>query len=107
MEAGAHLWLLSKPISAEVSKENVALKVEREGEIVDLKCKLLVGADGAHSWTRRYFKLGRPKEMMIGFQADVSGLEGKPNWLEMYTGRDIAPGLFAWVIPIVETILIA
>ena len=25
--------------------------------------------------------------------------EGKPNWLEMYTGRDIAPGLFAWVIP--------
>ena len=99
MEAGAHLWLLSKPIGAEVSKENVALKVEREGEIVDLKCKLLVGADGAHSWTRRYFKLGRPKEMMIGFQADVSGLEGKPNWLEMYTGRDIAPGLFAWVIP--------
>ena len=53
-----------KTIGAEVSKENVALKVEREGEIVDPKCKLLVGADGAHSWTRRYFKLGRPKEMM-------------------------------------------
>ena len=99
MEAGAHLWLISKPISAEVSKNGVTLKVEREGEVVELKCKLLVGADGAHSWTRRYFKLGRPKEMMIGFQADVSGLEGKPNWLEMYTGRDIAPGLFAWVIP--------
>ena len=43
--------------------------------------------------------MGRPKEMMIGFQTDVSGLSGKDNWLEMYTGRDIAPGLFAWVIP--------
>ena len=53
----------------------------------------------AHSWTRRYFKMGKPKEMMIGFQADVSGLSGKDNWLEMYTGKDIAPGLFAWVIP--------
>ena len=71
-----------------------SIKIEREGEIVDLKCNLLIGADGAHSWTRRYFKMGRPKEMMIGFQADVSGLSGKDNWLEMYTGRDIAPGLF-------------
>ena len=39
--------------------------------------------------------------MMIGFQADVTGLTGKDNWLEMYTGRDIAPGFFAWVIPTV------
>tara|TARA_X000001036_G_C20598768_1_gene774040 strand:- start:24 stop:1223 length:1200 start_codon:yes stop_codon:yes gene_type:complete len=99
MNAGAHLWLLSKPIEANVSNECVEMKIEREGEIIDLKCDLLIGADGAHSWTRRYFKLGRPKEMMIGFQADVSGLTGKDNWLEMYTGRDVAPGFFAWVIP--------
>ncbi len=30
--------------------------------------------------------------MMIGFQTDVQGLSGKDNWLEMYTGSDIAPG---------------
>ena len=99
MEAGAHLWLMSKPIEAEVREDRVELKIEREGEIIDIQCDLLIGADGAHSWTRRHFKMGRPKEMMIGFQADVSGLSGKDNWLEMYTGRDIAPGLFAWVIP--------
>tara|TARA_B100001094_G_scaffold333033_1_gene408026 strand:- start:2331 stop:3530 length:1200 start_codon:yes stop_codon:yes gene_type:complete len=99
MSAGADLWLLSKPIDANVSKDCVDIKIEREGEIIDIKCDLLIGADGAHSWTRRYFKLGRPKEMMIGFQADVSGLIGKDNWLEMYTGKDVAPGFFAWVIP--------
>jgi len=99
MKAGAHLWLLSKPIEAITNSDGVQLKIEREGEIIEVNCDLLIGADGAHSWTRRHFKLGRPKEMMIGFQADVSGLVGKPNWLEMYTGRDVAPGLFAWVIP--------
>jgi flavin-dependent dehydrogenase len=45
MEAGAHLWLLSKPISAEVTNDDVTLQVEREGEFVELKCKLLVGAN--------------------------------------------------------------
>ena len=99
MDAGTHLWLLSKPLDAVVTNECVEVKIEREGEVIDIKCDLLIGADGAHSWTRRHFKLGRPKEMMIGFQADVSGLTGKDNWLEMYTGKDVAPGLFAWVIP--------
>ena len=99
MVAGAHLWLLSKPIEANVTKSGVELIIEREGELLDVKCDLLIGADGAHSWTRRHFRLGRPKEMMIGFQTDVSGLTGKDNWLEMYTGEDVAPGLFAWVIP--------
>ncbi len=99
MDAGAHLWLKSKPIDASVTTDGVIVKVEREGEIIDLTCGLLVGADGAHSWTRRHFRMGRPKEMMIGFQADVSGLTGKDNWLEMYTGKDFAPGFFAWVIP--------
>ena len=33
--------------------------------------------------------MGRPKEMMVGFQADVSGLSGKDNWLEMYTGKTL------------------
>jgi len=99
MEAGSHLWLKSKPVDAEITNENVNLTVNHDGEIVNLKCQLLVGADGAHSWTRRKFRMGRPKEMMIGFQTDVQGLEGKDNWLEMYTGRNIAPGFFAWVIP--------
>ena len=43
--------------------------------------------------------MGRPNEMMIGFQTEVQGYEGKNRWLEMYSGSAIAPGFFAWVIP--------
>ena len=99
MQAGATLWLDSRPVDAEVNENNVKLKVESDGAIIDLSCKLLIGCDGAHSCTRRHFKMGRPKEMMIGFQAEVLGYDGNERWLDMYSGSEIAPGFFAWVIP--------
>ncbi len=99
MEAGATLWLDSRPVSADITDEKVTMMVESEGIEISLEAKLLIGCDGAHSWTRRTFKMGRPKELMIGFQAEVLGFNGKERWLEMYSGSQIAPGFFAWVIP--------
>ena len=99
MEAGAELWLESKPVAAEVTDRGVDLTVDKNGTPWTVSCKLLIGADGAHSWTRRYFKMGRPKELMIGFQTEIVGYEGRDRWLEMYSGSAIAPGFFAWVIP--------
>ena len=103
IESGATLWVDSKPTDAEVGTSGVKVTVNREGEIITLNTKLLCGADGVHSWTRRHFRFGRPKEFMIGFQAEVSGYQGIPGRLEMFSGEDVAPGLFAWAIPNGET----
>ena len=103
IESGATLWVDSKPTDAEVGTSGVKVTVNREGEIITLNAKLLCGADGVHSWTRRHFRFGRPKEFMIGFQAEVSGYQGIPGRLEMFSGEDVAPGLFAWAIPNGET----
>lgn len=99
VEAGAHLWVNTVPTEVEVLPSHVQLKVKRNGTLHDVKAKLLIGADGAHSWTRRTFKMGHPKELMIGFQTEVVGYQGRSRWLEMYSGSEIAPGFFAWVIP--------
>ncbi len=99
MEAGATLWLDSIPLDAQPSDTGVDLVVRKNIKNKKLSCKLLIGADGAHSWTRRTFKMGRMKELMIGFQTEVVGYEGRDRWLEMYSGSAIAPGFFAWVIP--------
>jgi len=99
MEHGAELWLDTTPVAATNDEEGVTLSVLRNGNESKLRCKLLVGADGAHSWTRRTFRMGRPKELMIGFQTEVVGYQGRDRWLEMYSGSAIAPGFFAWVIP--------
>jgi geranylgeranyl reductase family protein len=99
MEAGATLSLHSTPVNAVATDTGVEVEVNINGEHVNMRTKLLIGCDGAHSWTRRHFKMGRPNEMMIGFQTEVQGYEGKERWLEMYSGSAIAPGFFAWVIP--------
>ena len=98
-EAGAHLWLLCHPTEVETNDEGHTVSLMRENEVVQVKCKLLIGADGAHSWVRRKYKMGKPTEMMVGFQSEVVGYESEDNWLQMYSGDDIAAGLFAWVIP--------
>jgi len=103
VHSGAELWLSSRPIYAEQDNEGVSITISTpEGE-VDIKCSMLCGADGAHSWVRRSFRMGRPKEMMIGFQIEVTGYIGEEGKLDMYTGSEIAPGFFAWAIPSGET----
>ena len=63
----------------------------------------MCGADGAHSWVRRNFKMGRPKEMMIGLQIEVTGYQSEEGKLDIFTGNNIAPGFFSWAIPSGET----
>ena len=75
------------------------MHVNKDGETVEVECKLICGCDGAHSWVRRKFRFGRPKEMMVGFQVEVTGYPGVEGVLDMYTGSSIAPGFFAWAIP--------
>jgi flavin-dependent dehydrogenase len=99
LDKGSDMWLNSRPVSAEVSKDNIVVKVDKGGQTVEVEASLLCGADGAHSWVRRHFKMGRPKELMIGFQAELVGYSGADGRLDMYTGEEVAPGLFAWAIP--------
>lgn len=99
LRAGATLWVDSRPVEATVDETGVRLRIEREGTAVDVRARLLIGCDGAHSWTRRHFRLGRPTELMVGAQIEVTGYRGEDGWLDMYTGHEVAPGLFAWVVP--------
>ena len=103
LDFGADILLSSKPVEALVTDSGVKLNVDVDGKSQSFSCKLLCGADGAHSWVRRTFRMGRPKELMIGFQVEVTGYPGEEGRLDMFTGEDVAPGFFAWAIPSGET----
>ena len=49
MEAGASLWLDSVPVSAQTDQEGVEVVVRKSGEERNLRCKLLIGADGGRT----------------------------------------------------------
>ena len=103
LNSGSDILLSSKPNSVVINNDRVNISIKTPEGIKSVETKLLCGADGAHSWVRRMFRMGRPKEMMIGFQIEVTGYKGEEGRLDMYTGRDIAPGYFAWAIPSGET----
>ena len=103
IESGADIWLSSKPINLEFKEDSVEIEILTPDGIKKLTTKIICGADGAHSWVRRTMRMGRPKENMIGMQIEVTGYMGKNGKLDMYTGSDISPGFFAWVIPSGDT----
>ena len=103
IESGADIWLSSKPINLEFKEDSVEIEILTPNGIKKLTTKIICGADGAHSWVRRTTRMGRPKETMIGMQIEVTGYMGKNGKLDMYTGSDISPGFFAWVIPSGDT----
>ncbi|GIS43224.1 MAG: hypothetical protein Ct9H90mP16_02940 [Candidatus Poseidoniales archaeon] len=41
--------------------------------------------------------------IMVGFQVELAGFEGPQGRLEMFSGEEVGPGLFAWAIPNGET----
>jgi len=78
-------------------------KIENYCELITLnnqiKCKLLIGADGPNSKVRKSFSFPEPKEYLIGVGAEVTNTKLDPNFVEIFVGKKIAPGFFAWIIP--------
>ncbi len=80
------------------SVKGVALK--GNGERVE--ANVVIDAEGCSSALLKKTGLqGLKSHMMVrGIQAEVDGVEGiTRDMVEMYLGRNVAPGFFAWIIP--------
>ena len=103
IESGSELRLSTKPSSVSMGAEKLIVSIDGPSGLEEIECKMICGADGAHSWVRRYFRMGKPTETMIGFQIEMTGYDGQHGMLDMYTGHSISPGFFSWAIPSGET----
>jgi len=95
-DAGAKIFLANKITSAQRHEGCVSLTTSQNNDII---CKLLIGADGPYSKIRDRFGLPQPKEMLQGIGAEITGVSLDPDFVEIFVGKDIAPGFFAWVVP--------
>ena len=94
---GAEVFLNNNVLSIQKIGDYVELKTSRN---LDVKCRLLIGADGPRSKTRDRFSFPEPFEFLRGLGAEITGTNLNPDFVEIFVGRDIAPGFFAWIIPL-------
>jgi len=99
VDAGAVPLMGASVRSVAASESGVRGEVRIEGGIESISAKVVVGADGHRSLCRRAAGLPPPRHLLSGIQADLKGVDFDPDFVDLYLGREIAPGFFAWAIP--------
>ncbi len=67
------------------------------------ECELIIDCEGAGGLLARSIGLPRPSEgVLAGVNVEVGDVEVRTNMVEVWLGENVAPGLFAWVIPVGE-----
>ncbi len=104
VDAGATPLLNSSVRSVHDSPSGARSEIRREGRLDLLDSRVVIGADGYRSQCRRSARLPPPRHMLTGIQVDLKGVEADPDFVDLYFGRDVAPGFFAWAIPAEESV---
>jgi geranylgeranyl reductase family protein len=99
VKAGAELFLGAKAIFAKRTNGNVKVEILRNDEKISIICKLVIGTDGVQSQVSTWFGLKRPKTILSGFGAEMTGVDMEPGFVEIYLGKNVAPNFFSWIIP--------
>jgi digeranylgeranylglycerophospholipid reductase len=81
----------------EYGRESVAIHLQNCDKSFRIKGKVALLATGHQRWIQRRAPVGAPSAYIHGIHADVSFRE--IDAAELYFGRDVAPGFFAWVVP--------
>ena len=92
-EAGAEYLLGHRVARLEQHKDRVSVITDDDA----IKARSLVLAAGFGSQLNRQLGLGEPSDFVVGVQALVK-TEGIEE-VEVYLGRNVAPGFFAWLVP--------
>ena len=98
-DAGVEIYLESKVTSAKKNNRCIELGIIQKETTTQIKNTLLIGADGAHSKIRETFGFPQPAEFLKGMGAKATNINLDPKFVEIFLGREIAPGFFAWVVP--------
>ncbi len=93
---GAKLYLGTKAKEIEINDETFILHTETKGRENKISAKVGVIATGFEI-TSIKTALKRPAEYLYGIQTE--GVMENIEDVEIYFGKDIAPGSFAWIVP--------
>lgn len=99
---GADIWVKSPAVS--LIKENnrvVGAKIRRLGELVDVRARVIIGADGFESQVGRWAKINtmvKDRDIVSCIEYRMVGIDIDRNFTDFYLGS-CAPGGYVWVFP--------
>jgi digeranylgeranylglycerophospholipid reductase len=100
--AGAQIMVKTLATSMEKEKDGIIVHLEHMGNPMEIKAKIVIGADGPESRVGRWagLKTGlKPGNMESCAQFEMVGVDMKqPGCLELVFGS-LAPGGYAWIFP--------
>jgi geranylgeranyl reductase family protein len=79
--------------------ERGTVRIDHDGAERTVRCAMVIGADGAPSTVARGFGLPSPAQRIAAHQMVVDAPATADDEVEVFLGRDIAPGFFAWAVP--------
>lgn len=95
LDAGVDMLLKTRFIGMERGK----ITVISSGEKKDIHAGVVIGADGLQSSVGRAAGLPRCEKFLSGIQFEAPYAAKDPEFVEIFTGNEIAPGFFAWAVP--------
>jgi len=99
VDAGAAPMVAAQVRSVHELRTEARAEMRFEGQLQQAMASVVIGADGHRSVCRRSARLPAPKHMLLGIQVDMKDVDTDPDFVEVFFGRAVAPGFFAWAIP--------
>ncbi len=82
-----------------IAMNNKKIVVISSGEKKQIYADIIIGADGIQSSVARAVGLPRCKRILSGIQLEAPYDAKDPEFVEIFLGKEIAPGFFAWAVP--------
>ncbi len=97
MAAGAEYVFKCTAKNISLKPDRISIEANTGGEKSCYDARVLVVANGFGSVLAEKAGLGKAADFVVGAQAEVETKNIKE--VEVYTGREVAPGFFAWLVP--------
>lgn len=101
VSAGAELTLKTRVHNAQRSTDGLLnLRCKTNHEAQEFRSRLVIDAEGARPMLLKELGLTPRKSPLLGLQYQMSNIDlYAPDCVELYFGRELAPGFFAWIVP--------
>lgn len=98
--AGAEVSPMTRFLS--MLKDGRGIRAKRLDSEFEISSRVIIGADGTCSKIAKSVSLPvsrDPLDFSVGFQYEMVRVEHDSDYVDMYFGREYAPGTYAWIIP--------